>query len=763
MDKDECSEKDGKTQPDSTLEKIGIDEPRSNMPDGLDDERLEKPPNIQERGRFRALLASNPNYFGNLKASPYKPVLSIQSNTTYEAIGCVGFQPQFDRLEAVVYINQPSGYGGVICSSGTPEYVRFYMSTDHGASWEDLGLTSFTAFDIPLGTDGAKRLEYAVTLDIDTDKRFCVTENLAQIRAILAWNVTPPPDQPDFIPVWGEVHDTHIQIDPRRIFLAGDLLEAVNIMPVKQLAKVIDLQAPIKAAEPKQLTPLELQDIYKDKGVEPHRFALTEIERFVAKPAFNETLMAPGGKGLLPELEIDWSEIGDLLHPSDGNTRYEALESIGLDTNLDLLVGVIRVKLPSGYSGDLCSTGSREFVTFWADFNGNGTFETCLGATSVNVYDIENMPKEGLEYAVFLPVNLRKYRQPCQDGPVVVRIRAILSWQVAPPCFDPNYVPVWGNRLETLVHIKPGQVDHPGTHYPIIQTAGSMDVGDIDPVSGLANGAAVLAGFTALDSPFGGELIITGHIGNAPDISSGATKLKYRVEVSDNAGVSWQRITNSFTLKRDQLLNGIWSDLPDLLQSVDGEDWYDCQEDLVDGPGNAMIFPVGNVLARWHTGGLSGVWQLRIRVKDPTTPGPVWTSNLVTLKLDNTEPAAAIVITSGGGACADFTIGDVISGTYSATDQHFGNLRLAVSPGLGGSFTSPAPLPAGSSMPLTRSYAGGVPTNGEAGIWSLDTSGMPRCGYVIRLHVWDRTIRNSGFVGHHDSAVVGLCLREPEA
>lgn len=729
------------------------------------EKRPEELPHARERAQFRALLASNPNYFGNLRVSPFKPVLNIQSNSTYESLGCVGFQPQFSRLEAVVYINQPSGYGGGVCSQGTPEYVRFYMSTDNGATWDDLGLTSFTAYSIPEGTQGSKRLEYAVTLDINAGKKFCFFENLALVRAILSWNVPPPPGEPDFVPVWGDVHDTHIQIDPHRLIIIGDLLDVVGIKPVPQLAKVLDLAEPVKAAEPKTLTVAELNELYKDRGVEPHRFALTELQKFVAQPTFSETLMAPGGQGLLPELDIDWSQIGDLLNPTDGSTRYEKLECIGLDPSLDMLVGVIRVNLPSGYSGGLCSTGSREYVTFWADFNNNGTFETCLGTTSVNVYDIESIPKEGLEYAVFLPVDLSRYRQPCQEGPVVVRIRAILSWQVPPPCFNPNYIPVWGNRQETLIHIKPGPTIQPGTHYPIIQTVGGMDVGDINPITGLANGAPV--GFAspapAQDSPFGGVVIITGHIGNAPDISSGATRLKYRVEVSDDGGLNWQPVTNPFKLKRDQLLNGDWSDLPEITQSVDADGWYEYQEDLTDGSWNAMIFPVGNVLARWNTGGLSGVWKLRIRAKDPAVIGPVWTSNVVTVKLDNKAPDAAITIKSGGGSCADFTIGDVIKGTYSATDLHFGTLRLSVAPAKGGSFTSPAPLPAGPTMPLTRTYAGGVPTTGEAGDWSLDTAGMPKCGYVVYLHVWDRTIRNSGFIGHHASAVVGLCLREPGA
>ena len=49
-----------------------------------------------ERAQFRALLLANPNYFGNLKFSPFPAVLNIQSNTTYEEIGCAGFQPQFN-------------------------------------------------------------------------------------------------------------------------------------------------------------------------------------------------------------------------------------------------------------------------------------------------------------------------------------------------------------------------------------------------------------------------------------------------------------------------------------------------------------------------------------------------------------------------------------------------------------------------------------------------------------------------------------------
>lgn len=715
---------------------------------------------VRERQQFRALILANPNYFGNLKVSPFQPVLSIQSNTFYEEIGCVGFQPQFNRLEAVVYVKQPTGYGGGICADGTQEFVRFYLSCDNGATWDDLGLTSFAAYDIPEGTEGSKRLEYAVSLQISPRKRFCFVDNLCTVRAILSWNAPPPPNDPGFTPVWGNVHDTHIQIDPLKLIIISDLLQAAKVTLPPQFAALVDLTQPAPLAEPKILGASELQALYKDKGVEPHRFALAELQQLISQPAYSEALMAQGAKGVLQQLNINLPEIIDNLFPIDGNTRYEQLECIGLDPNLDTLVGVIRVKLPSGYSGGPCTAGSREYVTFWGDFDGNGTFETCLGVTSVNVYDIDPLPRDGLEYAVFLPVNLSQYRQPCEAGPRIVRVRAILSWNVPPPCWNPNYIPVWGNRLETLIHIKPGKKVDPESHAPIIQTVGSMDVDDINVITGLAIGPAVLAGFTALDSPFGGEVILTGRITNPPDISAGATRLKYRVEVSGDGGLTWQRLTNSFTLGRDQLLNGVWSGLPSITQMVDADDYYEYQEDLTDGPGNAQIFPVGNVLARWQTSGLTGVWRIRIRVKDPDNPGPVWTSNVVTVRIDSAAPQPSIDITSGGGACADFVIGDVISGAYAVTDEHFGRLTVSVLPALGGSFTAPAPLPPGPTMPLTRTYAGGVPTAGEAGLWSLDTSGMPRCGYVIELGVWDRTIVNSGFVGRFNRAVVGLCLRE---
>jgi hypothetical protein len=143
----------------------------------------------------------------------------------------------------------------------------------------------------------------------------------------------------------------------------------------------------------------------------------------------------------LPGIQIDPGLIS-VLTPTDGDTSYEELKCVGLDPNApDTLIGIIQVKKATGYSGGPCTDGSREYVTFWADFDRNGSFETCLGTADVRVYDVTTGP-QGVYYAVRLPVDLTEHRRNCKEANVVP-IRAILSWNVAVPCGNPNQVPVW--------------------------------------------------------------------------------------------------------------------------------------------------------------------------------------------------------------------------------------------------------------------------------------------------------------------------------
>ena len=125
----------------------------------------------------------------------------------------------------------------------------------------------------------------------------------------------------------------------------------------------------------------------------------------------DQALSASAASSLAPgpllDLRIEIADFHSILFPTDGNTSFEELERTDHHPNLDALVEKIRVKKSDGYSGKPCQGGSAESVTFWADLNNNGNFETCIGKASVEVRDYKNVLKQGLEYSVFMSDNLR--------------------------------------------------------------------------------------------------------------------------------------------------------------------------------------------------------------------------------------------------------------------------------------------------------------------------------------------------------------------
>ncbi|MBK8493301.1 MAG: hypothetical protein IPL49_21070 [Saprospirales bacterium] len=361
---------------------------------------------VKERTSFKSLQLINPNYFGNLAGSELKVVQPIQFNTYYEQLMCVGYQPQQEQLEAVVHVKQPSGYGTGICGNGTTEYVRFYLSFDGGATWKDQGVTGFRVFNVPEGTAGGKDLEYAASLKVDPPSKWCVMDPLIKMRAILSWETEPTANDPDYIPVWGNRLDADILVEPFRFVFPGDIFELPELKVPPFLKEVLDPEIPIQLKK-KELSLPELSTLYKDKKVPVHRFAFKELKAGLL-PQISPVTKAKSLEQFLPGMKID-PDIFKWITPTDGNTDFEELTCIGLDPNLpDTLVGIVKVKLPNGYSGGPCTTGSKEYVTFHADFDGNGSFETCLGTTEVRVYDLAKLPKDGVSYAVRLPVDLSK-------------------------------------------------------------------------------------------------------------------------------------------------------------------------------------------------------------------------------------------------------------------------------------------------------------------------------------------------------------------
>src|SRR5580692_3897962 len=159
----------------------------------------------------------NPNYFGNVTdpviLKKYNPVIILGDyNTWYEQLECIGYSPATQTLGAVVNIKQPTGYDGSPCLGGSREYIRFYLRYNPTGAWVDSGITNFGIYD----HNFADILSYYAEIILDPEQLACCQSAamLPRVRAILSWNTPPPPNSPNFHPVWGNVLESDIQLAP---------------------------------------------------------------------------------------------------------------------------------------------------------------------------------------------------------------------------------------------------------------------------------------------------------------------------------------------------------------------------------------------------------------------------------------------------------------------------------------------------------------------------------------------------------------------
>lgn len=715
------------------------------------EKRVEK-----ERVDFKKLLAINPNYFGNLEDSPFKPVKKIIGNTTYEEVTCVGFNPALNLLEATVQIKLPGGYNGTLCTPGSTEYVRFYIDYGDGAGWVDVGLASFNAHDIQNMVDCAKKpdkpLSYVVTLSLDPQRKNCKHPILPKVRSLLSWQTMPPAGQPNWPPIWGNVLDQHIQIKPRDPIFS-DVFELLTEEMLKKLPPLIEevKPFPIPLPDPPPLALSQLAELYTGKAtartatVEPHRFGFTHINTAL-KLGNQETIMSAIAEW--QGANLDWAEAVAALEKTKADVSYEELECLGLEYNLERLVATLRVKKPVGYSGNLCTKGSQEYVAFWADWN-NTCEWTYLDTVTVNVHDIAHIPPDGLVYSAILPVDLNAIRRPCggpNGGPKIGRIRAVLSWNTPPSTTDPDALNHWGNRLDTHVQIRPG-APVPGDQ-PVISIIGGIGIADINVFgNGMTTNTATFAfGGSPADPwllgracPFGGLIIVQG-----PPVLG----YKYRL---------WARkfgdpLTEQIVKNTFHVVN-----------------WLGVGSNITPDPGTGFatymdtLSNMNQVLAHWIP---SGDDLCEIRLELATLADiVVGTTSWYSIQLDNKSPRRKPAVApyepppvtceihiDSGGDCKDFVKGIKIKGHFVARDERFGGFSLTTLPS---SMSPPNPTTSTPSTSETATFAAG----GDE--WELDTSTMKPCGYVVLLQIWDRTIVNSVPWQHNYNYYdVGFCLRE---
>lgn len=718
----------------------------------------------KERSEFRKLIIENPNYFGTFPELKTKPILLMKLNTKYEEANCLGFYPDNDLLEAIVDVKLPYGYKGSLCppSTGSFEYVRFFADWNGNGQFndadEDLGIASVNVHDIPNSSaaclDKAKPLSYSLLLKVDSKKYFCTKPNLVKAKAILSWENPPTAGNPDFVPIWGNIIEKWIQIKPRLVFVK-DLAKFEFFKELELDPEMLDLETPISKL--KALAPLELKEIYKDKDVPELRLNLSAIYQVAEKIRREPSLMAK--YQLNPKFSKMIENITAVLAEKP-NSKYEELCCLGLNYDMENLVAILTVKLPYGYCGSLCTKGSNEYVGFWVNIWDQIEQMCCwkyLGTSLVNVHDIASIPAEGLQYAVSLPVDFSSYRDVCSN-PKVLKVRAILSWQTPPTPNDPNYNPVWGNKVDALIQLKPGEAVKPGEQKPSLWSIGGMAIESISGNTftvvsstlgdGFANGPSVGYGYSALESPFGGTIAISGSISNPPNNPTEAEKLRYKVQYRNYGTSVWHDITNGFKLWLR--IDGVPSGLID--QTTDSEGYFKYQKDLKTP---TIVEAQDDILAIWSTpvADGDGLYEVKILLRqgDPGNGYYDVPSAVVKVMIDNTIPKP-VEITLDAGPCERFTPGSKVSGKFKAVDQHFWRYGFSVSPD-----ASPV-----SHTPFETIYPL-LPAPGVLnGTFELDTSGMKPCGYVIYLHVWDRAIVNNHVQGNQNSTSVGFCLLKKE-
>jgi hypothetical protein len=679
-----------------------------------------------ERTHFQVMLAKNPNYFGNIPESKLKPNYKLVSNGTYESLTCVGYNPDTENMEATFVIKKSGGYSGNLCTTGSFEYIRFYLDFHDGAGFIDQGSVKVNVHDIPAAKDCKGNsifpIVYAATLKKKTIKsNYCETPLLPTLRAILSWNNDPSANSPAWKPVWGDTMDCDVQIKPRfKLHFPIDIdfskyLELASTspsLPTKDLVEIAGFNIHDIIPQPDPEPFHETFKKYTKANVPASRFAYKAVYNMIQHPTSELTML---NKSILNDYKVDYSSIIDklgIIAPIENpkaNVDYEELECVGLDYATESLVATIRIKKKTGYSGSLCDAGSKEYVAFWIDWNNSCTWHY-INTVELKVHDI-NMTGDHLCYSVTLPLDAKYHRKLCQN-PNVVRVRGVLSWNVAPSTIDPNKLEFYGNRIDSHVQIKPGVVINPGDVIPLFNIIGGIDVAHVNDATGLTKPGSFFA-FNGLSVPtgasFGGVIVL-----NGPTFPGH----KYRIKITKPDGTFYYAM-DSFTVVG-------WLPVAPYVQ-------YTTQTPDINGYYNFLNSDQNtlNILSRFNPGSED---KLLVEMEVFGVAG----SFIKPIQMDNTYPAIKLEIDDNGD-CTHYKKGDTITGKYFVNDQNILSWSFGSTYGGNAIGTSNTPL-TGTSF--------SIPTN----------AGSYPCG-SFSLYAVDKTIVNSQSVGHEAWTSYNVCLK----
>src|SRR4030095_3941947 len=317
-------------------------------------------------------------------------------------------------------------------------------------------------------------------------------------------NIIPDAGNENWLPIWGDIRESNIQLKPRKKIFVDFIDDIKGINP--------DIVIPIEYSDldvgpfpdPPELSLEGIASMYKDKQIEESRFGLKDVHEYSSGGFINQNLLIKKIDEW-SNLKIDFAKTVEILEKLKANTSYEEIECLGLDYKKEFLVATIKIKKPYGYLGNLCTKGSKEYVSFWADWDNHCKW-TFLGIKEINVHDLEtSFPADGIYYSAVMPVDLSNHRNIC-NKPKISRIRVVLSWNIPPSMTDPDDLQYWGNILDAHVQIKPGD------NVPPRMLIGGIKVNDIDNGTGTTVSVAkfasedVIVDSKARQCPFGGRI-----------------------------------------------------------------------------------------------------------------------------------------------------------------------------------------------------------------------------------------------------------------
>ncbi|HVI44794.1 MAG TPA: hypothetical protein VM802_07985 [Chitinophaga sp.] len=677
--------------------------------------------------------------------SQYLPKFPQFNSITYwERLTCIGYNPDLSKLEAVVQIYQATGYSGGLCSTGSQEFVRFFVDYHDGAGFQHVGLASFKAADISNTPPGPQHpLNYMVSIFLDDEahRKFlsCDKAVLPTIRGVLSWN-TPPSMDPTVFPHYGNRLDADIQLKRKPLIIWGDVLknigDKIELPHIDENFKLPVIDQPLPPVE-------HFYRLYKEAGVSEHRTFFTSVSAKLSGVAKVSPDAPTFDLAAISKLGINLDDIiGPIINPAvinnnNANIDYEQLMCVGLNTAQDTLGAVIEVKKSSGFSGNMCTAGSWEHVAFWADWDNNGSYDSYLGTASVNVHDIVGVPGGGLFYNVSLPVDLSKHLKNCQE-PNIVRVRAVLSWQSYPSTTNPNLLNYYGNRVDVLVQIRPGAGNGGKLGLNIFDING-VSISNIEQSIAGKQGLAFAssASYPNAAQPFGGVIKLSGMFtGSGP-----SGNVSYKVQFRDVTGGSgWQDVLDKQTF---QIIQGSVQSLVDEDPSTTGG-WLSY---LPEVPVKAEKL---SLLALWNSGSRNGLYELRVLFTTDPSHVTFTAMSAGYVFLDNTNytvdivsaptlnPATTLDIIIDGGDCKFYNKGNIIHGQIKVVDDFFSGWNLDLQPA--GHIVPPGTPLSTFITPVARNVSG-FTDHGDNGLaFTIDTAYLQSCGYTIRLRGFDRAL-----------------------